>query len=187
MAVLESIERRRFSVEEVERMLEAGILLEDESVELLEGDLVVMSPQNPQHATGTETIARLLEEVYGATVHARRHSPIFAANDSLPEPDVAIYRGQPRDYRDRHPTGKEALLIVEISSSSRRIDRHKATIYAKAGVPTYWLLDLVAVRLEVRSGPQADGLYELTRVLGRNDEVEVPGTEAKLSVASLLP
>lgn len=187
MAILERTDRRRFTAEEVERMVEAGILLEDEPVELLEGELVIMSPQSPPHAVTTERIARLLEKALGEGFHARRHSPLVAADDSLPEPDVAVCEGAFDRFVKQHPRGEEVLVAVEIAQTSQALDRQKAAIYARAGVRTYWLLDLLAGRLEVRSGPQADGLYELTQILGRDDEVQVPGTGARLRIASLFP
>lgn len=167
-------------------MLEAGILLEDEPVELLEGDLVVMSPQSPPHAATTERIARCLESAYGQGFHARRHSPLVAANDSLPEPDVALCQGGVERFEQQHPRGDETLLVAEIAHTSRRIDRRKAAIYARAGVPTYWLVDLVARRLEVRSQPQSDGEYSLIRLLEPGAEVELPVIGKAIPVADFL-
>ncbi|MEO1171201.1 MAG: Uma2 family endonuclease [Myxococcota bacterium] len=91
-----TVERRRFTVDEVLQMVEAGILSADEPIELLEGELVVVHPQGPSHRSLTVRVHRRLESVYGAGFHVQDHSPIAVAPDSLPEPDVALIRGRGR-------------------------------------------------------------------------------------------
>jgi Uma2 family endonuclease len=179
---------RRFSAEEVLRMVETGILAEDEPVELLEGELVVVSPQDPRHAATTSQIEHLLE-VHGPPVtFARTHSPITAAADSLPEPDVALVRGGRFDFATRHPTAADLVLVVEISRSSLGIDRQKARVYARAGVPVYWLVDLASRRVEVCSHPlRTEGEYAERHTYGEDDELPVPETDASLPVRDLLP
>lgn len=187
MAVLETPAVRRFSVADVEKMLAAGILHKDEPIELLEGELVLMSPQSPRHVRFTEKISRLLEAAFGPGFYARHHAPLAAGPESLPEPDIAICPGDADRYDDRHPGGSEAVLVVEISHTSVAHDRRKAAIYARAGVSVYWRVDLEARRLEVRFQPQPNGEYAVTRVLGAGDRVEVPGTTVSLEVAELVP
>ena len=144
---------RRFTVAEVLAMVDAGILDDDERLELLDGALVPMSPQGPAHS-GVAVVVRLaLEAAFGAGFHVRPHSPLQAGASDLPEPDLAVVRGDPSAYLERLPQGVEAVLVVEIAQSSQRRDRGKASIYAAAGVSTYWLLDLAARRLEVRTEP----------------------------------
>ncbi len=167
-------------------MLEAGIVGEDEPLELLAGELVLMSPQNPRHAALTEKFRRLLEQYHRSGVHTRTHSPLEAAPDSLPEPDVGLYRGNVEDYLERHPSGPDALLVVEIAATSRAHDRAKASVYSRAGVPVYWLVDLERNRLEERSLPQKDGDYSVTRIFEGNDQVTIPGTGGQVAVAELL-
>jgi Uma2 family endonuclease len=180
-------ERRHFTADEVERMVDVGILSEDEPLELLEGELVVVTPQNPLHAALTERIRRLVEKAHGRGAHARTHSPLAAGLASLPEPDVGLYRGEVEDYLDHHPTGHDALLVVEIATTSRLVDRAKARIYALAGVPVYWLVDVPNRRVEVRTEPRETGEYALTQVLEPPQQLEVPGSGTAIAVASLLP
>jgi Uma2 family endonuclease len=187
VAVAEIRRTRRFTAGDVFRMLETGILDGDEPLELLEGELVVLPPQSPEHATIVERIARTLEEALGSGGHARRHSSLDAGSENLPEPDVALVEGTTEDYLHRHPAGSDRLLVVEVASSSRAVDRRKAAIYARAGVPVYWLVDLVKRRLEVRSGPRPAGEYAQTRVLEPGDQAAIPDTDRTLSVADLLP
>ncbi len=186
METSEQTRRRRFSIQDVERMLDAGILDEDEPLELLAGELILVSPQNPRHAALTEKIRRLLENHYGSGVHTRTHSPMEAEADSLPEPDVGLFRGEVEDYLDRHPSGREALMVVEIAATSHARDRDKAGIYSRAGVPVYWLVDLERDCVEVRSRPSPDGEYAETRTLEGADRLGVPGTSEQVSVAELL-
>ena len=138
------VQRRRFTVDEVNRMVEEGILGEDEPVELLEGELVIVSPQDPRHAACLVTLTERLAEAYRGVAHVRPQVPLDARPHSLPEPDLAVVKGRPGDYSDRHPSGGDALLVIEIARTSRPIDRRKAGIYAGAGVPVYWLVDLAA-------------------------------------------
>lgn len=187
MNALETTQLRRFTCNDVNRMIEAGVLLEDEPVELIEGELVVMSPQSPRHVRFTEKIARRFDQVYGPGFYARRHSPFTVDDESLPEPDVALCRGNEDAFDDRHPTGADTVLVVEISYSTLAHDRRKAALYAKAGVPFYWLLDLAAERLEVRSDPDKEGNYRLTRLLGKSDLVALPESTEQVAVAELLP
>ncbi len=167
-------------------MLEAGIVGEDEPLELLAGELVLMSPQNPRHAALTEKIRRLLERYHQSGVHTRTHSPLEAAQDSLPEPDVGLYHGSVDDYLERHPGGHDAMLVVEIAATSRAHDRAKAGVYSRAGVPVYWLVDLQRKRLEERSQPKEDGGYGVTRLFEGDDNIPVPGTDEQVAVAELL-
>lgn len=179
--------RRRFTVDELDQMLSAGIIDEDEPVELLEGELVLMSAQDAPHASLAFGIQELLLATFGPGHHARAHSPLQVGADSLPEPDVAVFRGGFREYMQRHPTGSDALLVVEISGSTRPKDRRKASLYARAGVPEYWLIDLDRRRIEVRSAPTPDGEYSLTRLVEENAEVAVPGSGRTVPVRDLLP
>jgi Uma2 family endonuclease len=113
------------------------------------------------------------------------HSPIDAGPDSQPEPDVAVVRGDPRDLLDRHPSGADLALVVEISVTSHAEDRAKAAVYARAGVPEYWQLDVPARRVVVRTEP--DGVeYRATRLVADGEEV-VHGSGVRVPVAALLP
>lgn len=187
MAVLEEHRHRHFTADEVQRMLEAGILSEDEPLELLEGELVLVSPQDPKHVVATEKIRRELERVAGAHLHTRMHSPIAAGPDSLPEPDVALVKGGIGDFAARHPAGSDLVLAVEVAHSSRSGDRAKAAIYARAGVPVYWAVDLAARHVEVRSEPRPEGSYGRLETFRHDDQIPVPRTNATVAVRNLLP
>jgi Uma2 family endonuclease len=177
---------RRFTTDEAIRMVELGIVGEDEHVELLGGALVEMSPQGPPHAFSTIRLAERFRAAYAGVGHVREEKPLTASEYDLPEPDIALVRGAIDEYAQRHPTGRDAILIVELALTSQRIDRRKAAIYAAAGVEVYWLLDLVARRLEVRTVPES-GAYQITRVLSEDDVVELPESTERWVVRELLP
>lgn len=179
-------ERRRFTVDEVLRMVELGVLGEDEPIELLDGELVVMSPQGTSHRFVMLRLARELSAAYGEDAHVVPQVPMLADELSLPEPDVAVVRGQLDDYRDRFPTGPDMILVVEVSNITQKADRAKAALYARAGVAEYWRLDLPSRTLELHREP-ADQGYGLIQVLSESDEVDVPGLGARWRIADLLP
>lgn len=167
-----SIRRHRLTVDDVERMVDSGILADDAPVELLEGELVAVNPQGPAHATGRAVLGDLLRRAYaGACV--RDQSPLRCGEFSLPEPDLAVVRGRAQDYATRHPRGDEALLVLEISRSSQNVDHAKAAVYAAAGVPEYWIVDLVARCITVHREPR-DAEYVFQEVRAEEDAIELP-------------
>jgi Uma2 family endonuclease len=166
--------RRRFTADEVYRMVEVGILDEDERVELLDGELCTMSPQGTAHSAFTVEFRERLQAAFGEAAHMRDHSPVRVSEYDLPEPDLAVVRGAARDYRARLPEPADVHLVVEIAASSRRRDLRKATIYARGGIAAYWLVDLDDQSITVFSAPADDG-YQRARVLRDADVLEVAG------------
>jgi Uma2 family endonuclease len=138
-----------FSVDQYLRMAEAGILPHDQRTELLEGIIVKMSPQGPEHSFFLLQVAQVLGHLVPPTFHLRAQLPLLSAT-SEPEPDLAIVRGSHADYRAGHPTISQAALVIEIADTSLQIDRRlKANIYATGGAGEYWILNLVDRTLEV--------------------------------------
>jgi len=178
--------RRRFTADEVMRMAEQGILGEDERVELLDGELVVVSPQGPEHAAYVAALAQRLTDAYRGRAHVRPQVPLDAGRYSLPEPDLAVVEGQPLDYRGHHPSGAEALLVVEIARTSQAIDHRKARIYAAAGGSVYWLVDLAARRVEVFSEPSQHATFDRHRILGPGDEIDLPGLDLRWQITDIV-
>jgi len=178
---------RRFTADEVMRMVEAGILAEDEPVELLDGELVLVTPEGPPHAATTSLLTSRFIHAYGSGFVVREAKPMVADVDSLPEPDIAVFRGEYAEFFERHPRGDEAVLVIEAAKTSLVVDHAKAATYARAGVPVYWLLDLVANRLEVHTEPHTDGRYAVVRVLAGDDAVALPALGITWRVRDLLP
>jgi Uma2 family endonuclease len=173
-----SIRRHRLTVADVERMVESGILGEDAAVELLEGELVAVSPQGPAHTSAKAVLAERLRRAFAGDAYVRDQDPLHCGRFSLPEPDLAVVRGRPEDHRARHPRGDEARLVIEVSRTTQRVDRAKALVYARAAVPEYWLVDVDARIVLVHREPHDDGYAVQTIVdesgrLTLSDDVDV--------------
>jgi len=146
---------RRFSRAEYERLIALGVFQPGEAIELIGGELVVAEPQGARHYTAIVKTARTLEAAFGPGWHARTQGPIGLDADSEPEPDVAVVAGSPDDYGLAHPS--RPVLTVEVSDTSLAVDReHKGSLYARAGLADYWVVNLVDRVLEVYREPVAD-------------------------------
>src|SRR5437899_9558641 len=146
---------RRFSRAEYDRLIDLGVFRPGEEIELIGGQLMVAEPQSAAHYTAIVKTARALEAAFGAGWYVRREGPIGLDDDSEPEPDVAVVPGSPDDYSRAHPS--RPVLTVEVSESSLAADRHrKGSLYARAGLADYWVLNLVDRVLEVYREPAAD-------------------------------
>jgi len=153
---------RRFTVDEYHRMIETDILNEMDRVELLEGYVVLKMPRNPPHDGTIQSVRKQLAHGLpsGWDVHIQS---AITLSDSEPEPDLVVARGNERSYFTRHPGPADVGLVVEVADTSINRDRDdKGRIYARAGIPIYWIVNLVDVRLEVftaPSGPTASPGY----------------------------
>lgn len=157
----------RLSVDDVFRMLASGVIDEDSPVELLEGVLVEVSPKSPQHGWAIVQVDEWLAPLRGTGLYVRAEQPILMPDGaSMPEPDLSVVAEM-----SRHALPTTAMLVVEVSVSSLRIDREvKAPLYASAGVPEYWIVDVEHRRLEVRREPQGGG-YRSVETYGPDDAV----------------
>ncbi|HKM54146.1 MAG TPA: Uma2 family endonuclease, partial [Isosphaeraceae bacterium] len=147
------------NVGEYERLTSAGIL-DDPRVELIDGILERKTTKLPRHPVVTERLRRLLESLLptdptGAALwHVRKEDPIRIPDFDEPEPDLALVRGDIDAYRTHHPGPRDVELIVEVAESSLQRDRsRKLAIYARAGIPTYWIVNLIVDQVEVYTGP----------------------------------
>src|SRR5262245_21062938 len=135
------IRTRRWTRREYDRLIELGVLHEDESIELLAGRLVVREPQHTPHATATQLAAETLRAVFGAGWMVRVQLPLALDNESEPEPDVAVVRGAPRDYVREHPS--TPALVGEAAHARLRADRTlEDRLYERAGIGDYRTLNL---------------------------------------------
>src|SRR5690242_2697738 len=188
-----SLRTKHWTRVEYERLVDLGAFGPDERLELLGGQLVVREPQGRPHATGIRLVARALRAVFGPDSNIEAQLPIALDEASEPEPDIAVVTGGPRDYLASHPSRPE--LVVEVALASLALDRgEKASLYARAGVADYWILNLVDNVLEVNREPVADPhraygwRYASTATLGRGDSVTPlarPGSA--IPIADLLP
>jgi Uma2 family endonuclease len=147
----------RLTVTQYHQMIAAGILTSDDPVELLDGWLVQKMAKNPPHRVTTRFIREALESIIPDGWYVETQEPITLI-ESEPEPDVAIIRGDTRDYLDRHPGASEVVLVIEVADSTIERDRKlKQQIYARAGIPTYWIVNLVSYQLEIYTEPTPEG------------------------------
>lgn len=180
----ETERRYRWTRTQYDRLVEAGILA-DQRVELIHGEIIEMSPQGSRHFTLIRLVSKVLERIYEDGYDIRPQGPLALGEDSEPEPDVAVVRGEPLDYLDAHPTS--ALLAVEVADTSLMKDRlTKAALYAQHGISEYWILNLAAATLEVHRDP-ADGVYQTKVTLRAGDTVTPPEAATPIAVADILP
>jgi Uma2 family endonuclease len=187
------VQTRKLTRLEYERMVEAEILGPEDRVELLGGTMIVKEPQYSPHATAIQLAARALRRIFADRWDVRVQLPLALADDSQPEPDVWVVPGDPRDYRDRHP--ETAVLVVEVAPSRVAFDRnYKGSLYARAGIADYWVVDLPARRLEIHREPVRDASapfgwrYGRTAALGGDQRVApLAMASAEIAVADLLP
>jgi Uma2 family endonuclease len=187
----ESAHIRRWKRVEYEQLIDRGIFQPGERLELIGGQLLVREPQGGAHALGIELVAETLREAFGTTARVRVQLPIALDEESEPEPDVSVVGGPLEDADPALPSG--ALLIVEVSDSSPTLDRgEKGSLYARAGIADYWILDLVERVLEVHREPAPGSTapygwrYRVVHRLGAGDVVSPLGApRSRIAVARL--
>ena len=164
---MSAIKTRRWTVEEYHRMIEAGILIGKDRVELIEGRIVEMSPQRPPHAATTGRCDRFLQRLLNNRAEIRVQSPITLPT-SEPEPDIAVVRIDPNQYADHHPTPEEIFLLIEIAYTSLNVERaEKAPIYARANIADYWILDVNSTQAYIFRHPSLEG-YQSETILSKD-------------------
>lgn len=153
-------ERRRFTIDEYYRMGETGILREDERVELLEGDIICMSPIGGPHMACVNDMNRAFSRALGDRAIVSVQNPVRLSPYAEPVPDLTLLRPRPDGYRTGVPGPGDVLLLVEIADTTLRLDRdRKLPLYAAAGIPEVWIADPRGKRFLVHREPQA-GIYQ---------------------------
>jgi len=193
ITVTARVETRRFTRVEYERLIEIGFFQPGEHLELIDGLLVAREPQKSRHATSVRLVQQALERAFGAGWDVRPQLPLALDDMSEPEPDTAVVRGTARDYRDAHPASP--VLVVEIAESRPAFDRRrKSSLYARAGIADYWVLNLVRRLLEVHREPEAFAAapygfrYRSIVKVGATGAVSpLAAPSAVVAVADLLP
>ena len=178
------------TVAEYDRMIEDGTIGEDDPVELIEGVVVPKMPRKPPHRVSTRKTAKALERMVPPGWYVQVQETIVIEPENKPEPDVAVVPAELEYDATRDPLAVECYLVVEVAESSLEYDRtKKLALYATAGIPVYWIVNLIDRVVEVYSSPIA-GAYPARKVLGETGSVDlvidgqVVGT---IAVADLLP
>lgn len=163
------IERWRFTVDDYERMGRAGILGEDDRVELIAGEIVKMSPIGGVHVGSVNALNGILVRHVGETAIVSVQNPIRLSNDAEPQPDLVALRR--RAYGGELPTAADVLLLIEVADTTYTYDRNvKLPLYARAGIPEVWTVNVANQRLERYSDPD-EGEYRLVRHAGRGESL----------------
>lgn len=178
-----SLPAARISVAQYHRMVECGALTEEDRVELLDGMLVKKMAKGPKH----ELIAGLLEDQIRPLLESGHflgvETPI-ELETSEPEPDLAVIRGDRRDFAERHPGGSDCLLLIEVADTSLTKDRLKAALYAAGGVPEYWIVDLAGRTIITHRNQTPDGYQDVSE--NATAKADLPCGKLSVSVNDLL-
>lgn len=181
------VTRHSFTVAEYERMGQFGIFSEDDRVELVCGEIIEMSPIGKRHAACvgrlTQIIALLIQR--GAILWVQ--NPILLNGYSEPQPDIVVLKPRPDFYEQSLPTPEDILLVIEVSDTTLEYDRQvKVPLYARAGVPEAWVVNLPDERIETYADP-ADGSYQTARSYTRGEELQASALASlRVSVAEVL-
>jgi Uma2 family endonuclease len=163
------IARRHFKINEYYRMTEAGILAEGDRVELIDGEIVEMSPIKSRHAACVDRLNKLLNRLVAQDAIVSVQNPIVLDDYSEPQPDISLLRPRADFYAQGHPRPADVLLVVEVADSSTQFDREiKLPLYAEAMLPEVWLINLPDETVERYSQP-ADGAYQITQMFKRDE------------------
>ena len=187
------VRTRRWTRAEYDRVIDVGILRPGDPVELLGGELMVAEPQGSRHYTSIGLVEDALRAAFGAGWVIRSQGPVALDDESEPEPDVAVVPGTIRDYSGQHPA--RPVLVVKVSDSSLSFDRErKGSLYARAHVEDYWIVNLVERVLEIYREPVADpsaiyGWRYASRAVVGHDASATPlaAPTASIVVHALLP
>ncbi|MGK7924888.1 MAG: Uma2 family endonuclease [Spirulina sp.] len=178
---------RLWTVEEYHKMIEAGILTENDKVELLEGRIVQMPPQSPFHAGTTQRTDEYLKNRLRGLASVRIQLPITLST-SEPEPDIAVVRIDPNFYCDRHPQAEDILLLIEIAVTTFDKDyREKAPIYARANIPEYWLLNVSDRQAYIFRDPSPSGYQSQHQLSATEGIVPLAFPDLEISLSELFP
>ena len=179
--------RRPFTVGEYYRMAEADILTEEDRVELIAGQIVAMSPIGSRHAACVDRLNGLLHRQPGSAFIVRVQSPIALDAYSEPEPDLVLLRPRADFYAEAHPSAADVLLAVEVADTSIDYDREvKLPLYAQAGLPEVWLIDLQKGRIEVFAQPQGRAYQQRVEVTADATLTSPTVADLELAVADVL-
>lgn len=182
------LKKRTFTVDEYYKMAEVGILHRDDRVELIEGEIIEMTAVGTRHTACVSKLNRLLTGIAGANLIVRVQDPVRLSDRSEPEPDLAVVAFRDDFYSGAHPTPRDTRLLAEVADTSLAYDRDiKVPLYARAGVPEVWLVDLTEPGVTIYTEPTAGSYRRRDRYrTGDGFRSHLLG-EQRLSVSDVLP
>jgi Uma2 family endonuclease len=171
--------RHRITVEEYHRMAEVGLLAPDARVELIEGEIIDMAPIGIHHTSVVDRLNRWLMSAVADNAIVRIQGSFRLSDFTEPEPDVILLEPREDFYWSRFATGEDALLVIEVSDSTFRYDRViKAPLYARYGIPEYWIVEIESARLHFYRSI-VDGRYTDISVVSTPGVTEIPGLSGR--------
>jgi Uma2 family endonuclease len=171
---------------EYENLIVSGGFAPGSRLELIDGEILDMAPQQSRHSTGVRLVEEALRTAFGSGYDVRSQLPLAIDDESEPEPDIAVVAGVPRDYRDNHP--HTALLVVEVADSSLEFDRtRKLAMYARNAIEDYWILNLQAQALEVYRKPRGGDFQDRRLLDGAEKIAPLHAKRQTVPVSDLLP
>jgi Uma2 family endonuclease len=187
------VRTRRWTRAQYERLADLGVFGEDEPLELIGGQLIVAEPKGNPHAVAVGLASEALREAFGSGWAVRVQDPVALDDESEPEPDVAVVAGSHRDYLSGHPA--RPVLVVEVAESSLQLDReHKGSLYARAGLADYWIVNLVDQQVEIYRVPGPDAAaaygwrYQSVTILDASASISpLAAPTARVTASDLLP
>jgi Uma2 family endonuclease len=187
MAVEIELRRHRFTVDEYHRMIQAGILNEDDRVELIRGEIVQMAAIGSRHASCVARLNDLLVGTLRGQAVLWPQNPLTIMPDSEPEPDIILLRYREDFYRGALPQAEDVALLIEVADTSLRYDRHmKGPLYAEAGVQEYWIVDLEGEAVEVYRDPSGGRFRSVERIASSATLSPLAFPDLRLAAADIL-
>jgi len=166
-----AVVRHRFTVEEYHKMAEAGVFTEDDRLELIEGEIVEMVPIGSRHAACVNRLTRVVIERVGDRAIVSVQNPVRLWKHTEPQPDLAVLRPRSDFYTAEHPGPEDVFLVVEVTERAAEYDKGvKLPLYARAGIPEAWLVDLERGAIAIYGKPSAQG-YQEERHFGESERV----------------
>lgn len=164
----------KFTIDHYHTMIEAGILTENDKVELINGNLIAMSPVGSKHIATVNMLVEMLYEKLLKKAIISVQSPVSLGRTSEPEPDITILRKVEDYYYEKTAGANDVLLLIEVSDTTLDFDRNeKARLYAKSGIQTYWIVNILDQVVEIYTQPE-NGQYKLRQLVLPNDLLEIP-------------
>ena len=180
--------RRKFTVREYHLMAEAGVFADGDRVELVNGEIINMSPVGTRHAACVKQLNRRLSRIPEERAIVGIQDPIQLSDGSEPQPDVVLLKFREDYYETAHPTPSDILLLIEVSDSTIEYDRTvKLPLYAKAGIREVWIVDLMEDCIEIYRQPTADGYEFVQTALGGQTISTLAFPEFEIDVNGVFP
>jgi Uma2 family endonuclease len=181
------VTRRRFTADEYHQMAEAGILLEDDRVELIEGEIIEMSPIGSHHASVVLRLTNLFVQTFGDAALVGPQNPIRLSGDTEPQPDLTLLRPRSYFYDSDHPGPEDILLVVEVADTSVAYDRGlKIPLYGRSGIAESWLIDVNRGTVTMYRDPGPAG-YGTSREVRRGEQLApLAFSDRVLAIADML-